>query len=139
MNHCRLCGETIPSTFNWWPALRCAKCRARKDEELSILIEETSWLDSENDYLRSRFFDTENSYTKLNREHQKLKKRYDMLWKRHSEDLKRIQKINRENEKLRKWAERLFAKIHELENQNAEKTVDYERLKDAFNDVLYDK
>lgn len=129
VNHCRICWIIIPEKFNWWPALRCSKHREKKDEELSILIEETIWLDAENDYLRNRFFDTESNYEKLNREHHKLKKRYDMLRKRHCDDVRKISESNRENARLRKWIERLFARIHVLEWRNAEWLKDYKQLK----------
>ena len=139
MNHCRICWIIIPEKFNWWPALRCSKHREKKDEELSILIEETIWLDAENDYLRSRFFDTENSYEKLNREHHKLKKRYDMLRKRHCDDVRKISESNRENARLRKWIERLFEKIEKLENAEIMWKKVSERIKDDEEVEIHDR
>ena len=93
------------------------------------MIAETSWLDEENEYLRSRFFDTETEYQKLNRRHQKMKKRYDILRWKHCSDLKKIDNLETENERLRKWIERLFARIHVLEWRNAEWLKDYKQLK----------
>ena len=93
------------------------------------MIAETSWLDEENEYLRHRFFDTETEYQKLNRKHQKTKKRYDILRWKHCSDLKKIDNLETENQRLRKWIERLFARIHVLEWRNAEWLKDYKQLK----------
>ena len=117
MNHCRICKRIIPERFNWWPALRCWKCRARQDQQLAEMLEEWNMLESENEYLRSRFFDTENEYTKLNYDFHRLKKRYEILRQRHSVVLQQNKELEAKNEKLRKWIERLFSRLDEKDKQ----------------------
>ena len=121
MNLCRICKRMIPERFNWWPALRCASCRSKQDEKLAEMLEEWNLLESENEYLRSRFFDTENEYTKLNYNFKRMKKRYDLLRQRHSVVLQNNRELEAKNEKLRRWAERLFTRNNLLQQSLDEK------------------
>ena len=59
-------------------------------------------LEAENEYLRSRFFDTENERAKVNYNHSRMKKRYKLLRERHSVVLKKNAELEAETERLRK-------------------------------------
>jgi len=100
MNHCRICWKTIPNIFNWWLALRCSECRAIQDEKLSEMMFEHDSLESENEYLRSRFFDTEREYAERNYKYSKLKKRYDLLRQRHSVVIRENARLTKKNEEM---------------------------------------
>lgn len=88
-----------------------------------------NYLETQNENLRDKIFDSENEYVKLNYKMHKIKERYDVLRERHSVVLNENKKLNAENERLRKWIERLFQRIHVLEWRNAEWLKDYKQLK----------
>lgn len=115
MNHCRICWIIIPEKFNWWPALRCSKCRAIKDDELATAIEDT--LDVQ--------YECESAIEDAKR----LSMRNKLLRQRNQVLLNDNQRLETENQRLRKWIERLFARIHVLEWRNAEWLKDYKQLK----------
>ncbi len=129
MNHCRICNKIIPDRFNWWQALRCSRCRARKDQELAELIEKNHWIDVENDSLIYAYTNMQNKEKNTEYKYKKLKIRYDLLRQRNSVVLNDNQRLETENQRLRKWIERLFARIHVLEWRNAEWLKDYKQLK----------
>lgn len=129
MNHCRICDAVIPERFNWWVALRCSKCRKRKDQELAELIEANHWIDAEDDSLRYAYATAENKCRHFEYQYKKLNMRYKLLRQRNSAVLNDNKRLETENERLRKWIERLFARIHVLEWRNAEWLKDYKQLK----------
>lgn len=115
MNQCRICWKIISRMHNWWPALRCSKCRAIKDDELQTAIEDT--LDVQ--------YESESAIEDAKR----LSMRNKLLRQRNQVLLNDNQRLETENQRLRKWIERLFARIHVLEWRNAEWLKDYKQLK----------
>lgn len=115
MNQCRICWKAIPRIFNWWPALRCSKCRAIKDDELETAIEDA--------------IDVYNESESLIEDAKRFQMRNKLLQQRNQVLLNDNQRLESENEKLRKWVERLFERIHVLEWRNAEWLKDYKQLK----------
>lgn len=91
------------------------------------MLWEKNDIDEENEYLRSRFFDTENEYTKLNYQYHKLTKRYNVLRARHTEVLKENARLRKQNEKLWKWVERLFWKNRKLEDLLSSNWIKYDK------------
>lgn len=88
-----------------------------------------NYLESQNEDLRNKVFDSENECAKLNYKLHRTKERYDVLRERHSVVLNDNQRLETENQRLRKWIERLFQRIHVLEWRNAEWLKDYKQLK----------
>ena len=110
MNQCRICWKHIQRMFNWWPALRCWKCRAIKDDELQTAIEDT--LDVQ--------YESESAIEDAKR----LSMRNKLLRQRNQVLLNDNQRLEAETERLRKWTERLFARIEKLEEE-----LKYKKLK----------
>lgn len=104
MNQCRICWKPIPRIFNWWPALRCSKCRAIKDDELQTAIEDT--LDVQ--------YECESAVEDAKR----FQMRNKLLRQRNQVLLNDNQRLEKENQKLSEWIERLFKRINELEKEN---------------------
>ena len=115
MNHCRKCKMIIPERYNWWPALRCSRCRSEIDKEFNELFEEKDQLIAENNELKWRCFVSNEPITSLKYELKKMKNQYELLRQQYSVILNDNSRLEKDNEKLRKWIERLFVKINALD------------------------
>lgn len=136
MNHCRECGARIDDRFNWWQALRCSRCRAKKDQELAELIEKNHWIDAENDSLRYAYTTAENKSKHTEYQYHKIKIRYNLLRQRNSVLLNDNKRLERQNKKQQEWIERLFARIHELEKTIEEKDVILESKREEVKNLM---
>lgn len=122
MNQCRICWKNIQRMFNWWPALRCASCRAIKDDELATAIEDT--------------IDVFNESESAIEDAKRLSMRNKLLRQRNQVLLNDNKRLETDNERLRKWTERLFARINELEKTIEEKDVLLESKREEVNILM---